>query len=43
MLAVNHLASGNLEKARAYADKLINKYPAHRPSPLVRQLLQLPK
>jgi tetratricopeptide (TPR) repeat protein len=43
MLAVNHLASGNLEKARDHANELVSKYPAHRPSPLVRQLLQLPK
>ncbi len=43
MLAVNHLASGNLEKARAHANELVAKYPVHRPSPLVRQLLQLPK
>lgn len=43
MLAVNHLASGNLEKARAHANELVSKYPAHRPSSLVRQLLQLPK
>lgn len=43
LLATNYLALGNLDKARAYADKLVNKYPAHRPSPLVRQLLQLPK
>jgi len=43
MLAVNHLASGNLEKARAHANELVRKYPVHRPSPLVRQLLQLPK
>jgi len=39
LLATNHLAIGNLDKARAYAGKLINKYPAHRPIPLVRQLL----
>jgi hypothetical protein len=42
MLAVNHLALGHLDIARAHANELVSKYPAHRPSPLVRQLLQLP-
>jgi len=43
MLAFNYLASRNLEKARDHANELVSKYPAHRPSPLVRQLLHLPK
>jgi tetratricopeptide (TPR) repeat protein len=43
MLAVNNLASGNLDQARAYAEELVRKYPTHRPSSLVRQLLQSTK
>jgi predicted CXXCH cytochrome family protein len=43
LLAINTLASGNLEKARIYADELVRKYPGHQPSPLVRQILKMPR
>jgi predicted CXXCH cytochrome family protein len=43
LLAANHIASGNLTAARAHANDLRSKYPEHRPSPPVRQLLRLPK
>jgi predicted CXXCH cytochrome family protein len=40
MLAANHFALGQAETALRHARDLARQYPQHRPSPLVRQLLE---
>jgi predicted CXXCH cytochrome family protein len=42
MLAMSHFGAGDTETARKYAQRLAREFPAHRPSPLAQQLLQIP-
>lgn len=39
LLAQNHMALGDIARARAYASQLMAAHPDHQPSPLVRRLL----
>jgi tetratricopeptide (TPR) repeat protein len=41
LLAATQLQAGNWERARSHARKLVDKFPMHQPSPLVRQVLRM--
>lgn len=43
MLATNYMFTQDVEKARAYADRLLREFPLHQPSSLVRQLYKIPR